>query len=436
MQSNSVTLTNSTVSGNSTSNSYAHGGGVIATGAAVNVTLVNSTVSNNSTTGFNAQAGGIFSGGQVSLTNSTVAFNTSTVGADGVHAFQSEVGNPTELTMVNSIIAQAGAGELACNGPAVNGDNNIVANPAGDGAGCGTAILLGGTGTTITALNLGALAFNGGPTQTHALGTGSAAIDTGLNAVCDFAPVSSLDQRGVARPVASDCDVGAFELAGLDLGDAPDADPQVIPTQSYPTLLANNGAAHAIDATGPHLGATAPDAEADGQPNASASGDGADEDGLTPTTFPIGATTPVTITVSNAAGGFGNAWIDFNGDGDWDDAGEQVATEVDTTPGSFTFNVVVAANAPPATFFARARVCGTALSCNTPRGLASNGEVEDYAVTVGGSSGGGGIVDDDDHDNDGVRLFYPHKHRVGALGPFSLILIGLFGLRRRLRQRG
>jgi predicted outer membrane repeat protein len=54
--------------------------------------------------------------------------------------------------------------------------------------------------------NLGALADNGGYTQTHALLTGSSAIDTGNAAVC---PAS--DQRGVSRPQGAGCDIGAYE---------------------------------------------------------------------------------------------------------------------------------------------------------------------------------------------------------------------------------
>ena len=66
--------------------------------------------------------------------------------------------------------------------------------------------------TDVTAANprLGSLADNGGPTKTHALLAGSAAIDSG--AVCP-----AKDQRGVSRPRDGDrngsaaCDRGAFE---------------------------------------------------------------------------------------------------------------------------------------------------------------------------------------------------------------------------------
>jgi hypothetical protein len=51
------------------------------------------------------------------------------------------------------------------------------------------------------------LADNGGPTLTHALLAGSAAIDAANTTVCP-----ATDQRGVARPQGAGCDVGAFEF--------------------------------------------------------------------------------------------------------------------------------------------------------------------------------------------------------------------------------
>ena len=59
--------------------------------------------------------------------------------------------------------------------------------------------------------------------------------------------------------------------------------------------------------------------------------DGDDEDGVifTSETNPLGifnqdVLTPIDVTVSG--GGILQAWIDFNGDGDWDDPGENVIT--------------------------------------------------------------------------------------------------------------
>ena len=62
------------------------------------------------------------------------------------------------------------------------------------------------------ALALGPLQDNGGPTETHALGAGSVAIDVIAVDACldaDGEPLTD-DQRGFPRD--SMCDVGAFEV--------------------------------------------------------------------------------------------------------------------------------------------------------------------------------------------------------------------------------
>jgi hypothetical protein len=76
----------------------------------------------------------------------------------------------------------------------------------------------GATVVTISDLLLGrSLADNGGSTPTVALYPGSVAIDAGDDTLC-AAPTGAPnygaggeDQRGVARPQAAHCDVGAFE---------------------------------------------------------------------------------------------------------------------------------------------------------------------------------------------------------------------------------
>jgi hypothetical protein len=74
------------------------------------------------------------------------------------------------------------------------------------------------------AANLGALANNGGQTDTMALGAGSPAIDT-ADPTC---PPPSADQRGTTRPQGTRCDMGAFEVLV--------AVAVVSPTPSVPTL--------------------------------------------------------------------------------------------------------------------------------------------------------------------------------------------------------
>ena len=67
------------------------------------------------------------------------------------------------------------------------------------------------------------------------------------------------------------------------------------------------------------------DRETDGQPGAAATGDGADEDGVNAGQLVVGGTATVTVNVQRRpAAARLDAWIDFDGDGDWNDAGEQV----------------------------------------------------------------------------------------------------------------
>ncbi|PJJ73092.1 putative repeat protein (TIGR01451 family) [Diaminobutyricimonas aerilata] len=180
-----------------------------------------------------------------------------------------------------------------------------------------------------------------------------------------------------------------FKFSGAapceDFGDAP---------ESYGTSIATNGPAHI--ATGPTIGA-ARDAEADGQPNATATGDDAagtpdDEDGIGAFVFPAGATTvTVPVAVSNpgttAATLYG--WIDANRDGRFE------ATEFASVPvpgGATTANLTFAGQPTDgAPRMMRLRLTTDALAdvAATPAvdersvGTASNGEVEDHLVTVG-----------------------------------------------------
>jgi hypothetical protein len=162
--------------------------------------------------------------------------------------------------------------------------------------------------------------------------------------------------------------------AALDFGDAP---------SSYPTTLAQNGARHT--ATGPTLGATR-DTEADGQPSADASGDGADEDGVTfLSPFVANGTALIRVSVQNApANAKLDAWIDWNHDGDWADAGEQIAANLSVAASDNNYLVLsvpaaASVNAITATF-ARFRLSTAGNLAVT--GQAADGEVEDYALSL------------------------------------------------------
>ncbi len=158
----------------------------------------------------------------------------------------------------------------------------------------------------------------------------------------------------------------------LDYGDLPDA---------YGTLFGSSGPHHVITGTNPTLGATV-DAELDGQPSAGADGDDLDglpddEDGvrLDSPLLP-GALATMTITGTNVAGAVLNAWLDFNGDMDFADAGEQLFTDQSLLagPNVLTFNVPLIVLSD--TLNARFRY--GAQPGLTPHGFAPDGEIEDH----------------------------------------------------------
>ncbi len=172
----------------------------------------------------------------------------------------------------------------------------------------------------------------------------------------------------------------------LDFGDA--ADP------AYPTLFASNGARHLLGSN-VYLGSCV-DSELDGQPSAGADGDdttagvstfgtcavpGDDEDGVTFTTNLVAGTTAGVDVVANADCTL-SAWIDFNGDGDWEDAGESLfpgGTALAAGTSSLTFPVPASA----VSGVTAARFRCTTDGAVTFVGEASDGEVEDYEVTLG-----------------------------------------------------
>jgi hypothetical protein len=173
----------------------------------------------------------------------------------------------------------------------------------------------------------------------------------------------------------------------LDMGDAPD--PVSTTSGRYPTSLVNNGARHVSNATSLRLG-SAISSELDAKPTPLADGDDGD-DGVTfqfqrlnKPMFNRNIDTQITMTLS--APGYVDGWIDFNADGDWDDAGEHVVPNLEFTTNTLTqtINVRVPTTSPVPVngldSFARFRT-STAGSM-LPTGLALDGEVEDYLVRI------------------------------------------------------
>jgi hypothetical protein len=166
---------------------------------------------------------------------------------------------------------------------------------------------------------------------------------------------------------------GCRVALAFDYGDAPGL---------YPTTSSVFGAAHATQDS-LRLG-TLFDTETNGAPHPNAAGDdgatSADEDGVTfVSSITQGSTALVTAVASGNA--LFQGWIDFNDDGDWNDAGEQVFADVPVTTGAnnLAFQVPAGAVVTPQTF-ARFRLSTQAGLLAT--GQAPDGEVEDYQLAI------------------------------------------------------
>lgn len=195
-------ISNSTISGNSAQRA---GGGIALPYG--NVGLINSTVSGNSVS--SGEGGGISTGtngslGYLTVRNSTVVRNSAnyagglTGGADGT------------AIVANSIVAENTAQTAPNIGAFFNSLGGNLVNDRAGSEGYVATDLPDGTNPLI-----GALANNGGTTQTHALLPGSLAINAGINSLAvdtDNQPLTT-DQRGVGFPriVGMTVDIGSFE---------------------------------------------------------------------------------------------------------------------------------------------------------------------------------------------------------------------------------
>jgi hypothetical protein len=203
-------------------------------------TLANSTVSSNQAIGDDATAGGRGGGignvgrgitTTVQLRNVTVAFNEATQAGGGIAVLGQVSGTTTVLNSANALIVSnaLSATPSISNVAVLAGIASPLLIPGTESCSLesGTSVSLGGniedgtsceldTATDLqnTDVALGALADNGGPTQTHAITSTGAAFDGGVDAICAAAPVSGVDQRGIVRPQSVACDVGAVELVG------------------------------------------------------------------------------------------------------------------------------------------------------------------------------------------------------------------------------
>ena len=231
-----LTILDSTISGNSVTDTGGAGGGIYNSGASTpgTVTIERSTLSGN-TAPF---GGGLDNWGEAWLANVTISGNSATTTGGAGGGAISNNGSATldlkSVTIANNTTTTSRA-LVNVNELGLNIAHTIVAGNTGGDCDLISNSFTGAThhnldsdGTCFTGIGsklwstdplLAALGDNGGFTQTHALGTGSPAIDAGdsTNGCKSGGVLLTSDQRGWPRTVDGDvdgtavCDIGAFE---------------------------------------------------------------------------------------------------------------------------------------------------------------------------------------------------------------------------------
>ena len=212
------------------------------------------------------------------------------------------------------------------------------------------------------------------------IGTTYARFRFTSSVLTDSVGTTTVDERATMAAANGEVEDYALTITGRDYADAP----------------ATYGSPSHLIVPAIKLGASAPDHESAAQPNVTATGDDAvgsdDEDGISFGTLTAGSSATITATVAGIGGKL-SAWFDWNRDGDFADAGEQVATDLadngagdtDNTVGSLVFNIAVPTSvAATGSVQNYARFRWSTASGLTAINAAPDGEVEDYRVTVNG----------------------------------------------------
>ncbi|GMV25040.1 MAG: hypothetical protein AMXMBFR58_10710 [Phycisphaerae bacterium] len=206
-----LTIRSSTISGNNATG----GGGIANFGVAT--TITNSTIANNTAS---LDGAAIINFNALTVSNSTIAGNT---GAPAIT-------NSGALTLHSSIIGGAPTAPMV--GTFAAGSANNLIQHVDNSGGLGNDV--NGNLVGVDPL-LGALADNGGPTQTIALQPGSPAINAGSNT-----GGLTTDQRGLSRVRGNAIDIGAFEYAGVPTVGSLTPSAAFIARGQTVTLTANN----------------------------------------------------------------------------------------------------------------------------------------------------------------------------------------------------
>ncbi|MCK7595040.1 GEVED domain-containing protein [Pseudomarimonas salicorniae] len=217
-----------------------------------------------------------------------------------------------------------------------------------------------------------------------------------------------------------DYPVSIIAPASFDLGDLPDP-AAGIGSGNYQTRIADGGARHPI-VSGLRMGASV-DAEADGAPNVAANGDDLagtdDEDGVDVSDLSLreGDSPAVDVVVTNTTGSTARlcGFIDYNGDGDFLDAGETASTTI--LSGNSNLGVVLNFGVVPtgsaANSYARFRLSTDTAGACSAVGDATDGEVEDYPVAIAPVLVGLGNLVWEDLDNNGIAA--PSEPRIAGV---------------------
>jgi len=246
-----LAVANSTIANNTAQ--YAGGG--IFNDSTGTMTLANSTVAGNSVILHNG--GGIENDGTMTAVNCTVAYNAISLGSlgGGLYAHEGVATLNNTIVALNLIGGALPSDIYVDTGGAVSGAYNLI-GPGGFGglSGVNHNIVV----ASIADLHLGALANNGGPTQTIALLNGSPAIDAGSNSLAvdpnTGSPLTT-DQRGPGFPriVNNTVDIGAYEVQATSAAPTVTAVTSSTPSGTYgvaATITITIGFSEAVIVTG------------------------------------------------------------------------------------------------------------------------------------------------------------------------------------------
>ncbi len=209
-----LTILSSTVTANTVTRlrlgAFPYGGGIYNTGT---LSIVNSTIASNQAADYWPSGvpygGGIANvgSGTVMLSNTTVSKNSAVIhtpfGSAGTYGGGVYNQGATGMTFQNSILA----------GNTLGGNCTGTMNSMGFNMSSDATCSFSGSGDQKSIdPKLGALQNNGGPTSTMALPAGSPALNAGNPNGCTNGGTQLLttDQRGMPRPNPGACDMGAY----------------------------------------------------------------------------------------------------------------------------------------------------------------------------------------------------------------------------------